>query len=785
MKNQSFPKISIITRLRDFNNSGKNYKYTLFTKNNLSSNILYYSENPISKIPIDISKLNFFNFDKVYPSSYPINSIYQEILSNPINDLFYNKNTCIFFFGPSFGGKSYLCRGSPLINEKESGLITRTINDIFSKIGINSDFVVKISVYQVYLDKIFDLLTDTNNNANMPNNIIKREIKNYKDFDFSLREAINNRKKINKDLSINNNDIKKISHLIISLYLENKKEINIIPLSQIDFVELVSCDYGLLNENEINNNLQNEIYINTNNTVNAIADKIINLSKNIISNENNNNALLSCLKNTMKLDSNIILMNCVIPWEYPLKHSYNSSKFTSMIFNKIKESEKTNNDKFTYLLDYNKINNNIQLNPNNNLGNESMTKYLNNLTIDKVNLPRKDYNTQRRNKNELNYNYNTDNKVEKYLLKLPKSNNKRNINMNNNNIKNRSKKPLTSNKESINKRINISFDIKNPPEKQLKLNAINKALKELENQNKKLNQISKEESKLNNDNNEDINNIIHNSRIVQNNDEINNNYSELKSDNIIMKQEIERLQQMNKNLEKYLLEERNRNLKILNENEELENKIAKLEQILIEAKKSEEKNKMNEINIEKILNDKMSVEKKLEENVLDMNKLKEEKDYYEIEYKVLSKEFTELKNNYDILLSEFNQVKENHDTQLNNVEDKVDNLLNEIDKLRNENNNLRNDNENQRVNLAEIKNENDKYKEQIIELKKENELINMKYNEMMKEFDEFKKIKLNDEKMKYKYEENKRIKNENKMKIVNELQNKIQNYRKQRFNQDN
>jgi hypothetical protein len=122
----------------------------------------------------------------------------------------------------------------------------------------------------------------------------------------------------------------------------------------------------------------------------------------------------------MKLDSNIILMNCVIPWEYPLKHSYNSSKFTSMIFNKIKESEKTNNDKFTYLLDYNKINNNIQLNPNNNLGNESMTKYLNNLTIDKVNLPRKDYNTQRRNKNELNYNYNTDNKVEKYLLKLPK-----------------------------------------------------------------------------------------------------------------------------------------------------------------------------------------------------------------------------------------------------------------------------------------------------------------------------------------------------------------------------
>ena len=60
----------------------------------------------------------------------------------------------------------------------------------------------------------------------------------------------------------------------------------------------------------------------------------------------------------------------------------------------------------------------------------------------------------------------------------------------------------------------------------------------------------------------------------------------------------------------------------------------------------------------------------------------------------------------------------------------------------------------------------------------------IKYNELMKEFEEFKKEKINDDLLKNKYEENKRIKNENKMKIVNELQSKIQNYRKQRFNQD-
>ena len=51
-----------------------------------------------------------------------------------------------------------------------------------------------------------------------------------------------------------------------------------------------------------------------------------------------------------------------------------------------------------------------------------------------------------------------------------------------------------------------------------------------------------------------------------------------------MREDIERLQQANKNLEYYLSEERNRNFKIINQNEELENKIINLEQILKETK---------------------------------------------------------------------------------------------------------------------------------------------------------------------------------------------------------
>ena len=83
-------------------------------------------------------------------------------------------------------------------------------------------------------------------------------------------------------------------------------------------------------------------------------------------------------------------------------------------------------------------------------------------------------------------------------------------------------------------------------------------MKKLENQNKKLNQISKEEEEIDNKKENIDNIIINNNKIIDNN---NITYAELKSDNIIMKQDIERLQQVNKNLEYYLSEERNRNIK--------------------------------------------------------------------------------------------------------------------------------------------------------------------------------------------------------------------------------
>jgi len=870
-------KISIVTRLRGSNSQNireknnplppKNPQYTMFTlKNRSPSDILYISERPLDPIKINEMKklnndnhtLNFLNFDKVYHQSFPLDLIYQQVLQNPINDLFYKKNSCMFFFGPTLGGKSYLLRGSPFKNENESGLLTRAIKEIFQRIEFNNNFCVKISVYQVYLDKIYDLLsTDENMELNVESNyseinnsyninimgLTKKEIKDSNEYDLALREAINSRRTLSQVFGVN--DIKKKSHFIISIFLESKNENNnneFIPFSQFDFIELVSSNYGLFNENENNinePNIDQTLLQNTNEVFNSIAENIICLSQNSLA--NNDTLLTLVLKNTMKPGSNIIFINCVIPWEFPLKYSYISLKFTNMIFNQIYKigsnsniinnvkNNSTNN--LTYSLDYSDNNNNTynnlyqNLDHNNiynninlsNSGYEKMHEYLSSLTIDKLDylFPEKEQSNinnkkgERNFKNEINEDNNLftkytnngnkiKNKIKNNFLKKNKNVMNKSYDNDNRNKKNIKKKKNNINNNNIPKNHNISFDNKNISPKEKKLKKLNEELKELEAKSNELNQNTLEpeilysfnnlDSNINNntindEKNKIISNLNNNTTIQY--EKIKEEYAELKSNNIILKEDINRLEQANKNLEQSLSDQRNRNIQILNQNEELSNRLLKLESLLDEANIRDEKCKINEINIEKLLNEKLFLNAKINEDEKEFKKMKEEKERYEIEYKVLDAKYAELKNNYDVMYNDYNNIKLMQDEQFNKIEDKINNLLKEIDKLQNENNLLRNENERQRLEINSINIQRDDYKEKYNEQKNKNDLLYVKIGEIENEFNEFKKEKMNEEYNKLKYEENRKNKNENKMKIVNELQNKIQKYREQRLRQEN
>ena len=168
--NKSAPKL-INNKIKD------NIKYTMFTSGD-SSNIMLVSKKPIKGSTINealkvcnnlydfhnsiLNETSLLEYDKIYNETHSIDKIYNEIIKDNLSQLFHKKNSSVFFFGPSSGGKSYLLIGEKEdenntisnyqkinynkkyntnkteINKKiEGGLLRRSVNNILNLIKIN------------------------------------------------------------------------------------------------------------------------------------------------------------------------------------------------------------------------------------------------------------------------------------------------------------------------------------------------------------------------------------------------------------------------------------------------------------------------------------------------------------------------------------------------------------------------------------------------------------------------------------------------------------------------
>jgi len=410
-----------------------NIKYTMFTSND-SSNIMLVSKKPIKGSTINealkvcnnlyefhnsiLNETTLLEYDKIYNETHSIEKIYNEVIKENITQLFNKKNSCVLFFGPSSSGKSYLFLGEVEENDEkinnykskisknnnnkklEGGLLKRSINNLLNLIKMNKQgndikdniqnkYEIKLSIYQVYMDKIYDLLNKKINNISIQKfydddeainiNLIGLtdvKISSIQEYEKIIKDAELNRKNLPQVLKAKN--INKNSHIVISLKLQRiiqntignniSDNYTINSFSQIDFVELISSEIGL-NDNyqENNNDLSYEfsLYNNTKNVYDSIIDNII--CANNGTTPKNETILTLSLKNTLKTNSNIIFFNCVIPWEYPINNSYKSLKFATWLRNQvINESGNVDNDNIST----NNINpNSVIMNNSNNLFN--------------------------------------------------------------------------------------------------------------------------------------------------------------------------------------------------------------------------------------------------------------------------------------------------------------------------------------------------------------------------------------------------------------------------------
>ena len=101
-------------------------KYTMFSSGD-SSNIMLVSPKPIKGSTLNealkvcdnlyevhnsiLNETSLLEYDKIYNETNTLEQIYNEVINDNITQLFHKKNSCVFCFGPSGGGKSYLLFG--------------------------------------------------------------------------------------------------------------------------------------------------------------------------------------------------------------------------------------------------------------------------------------------------------------------------------------------------------------------------------------------------------------------------------------------------------------------------------------------------------------------------------------------------------------------------------------------------------------------------------------------------------------------------------------------------
>lgn len=757
-----------------------------------------------------IKDATLLEFDRVYNETHKLEHFYNEQIKESVSNLFSGKNSCCFFFGPIDGGKSYTLRGGSEPNHNEYGLLGYAIQDIFNLVEMSKQtnlnnktktsstyFAVKMSVYQVYLDQINDLLCNQysknlklekyyENDSKVLNTQIVdltcKEVRHKKDYDSFLREAVQYRKCLSQSLKVN--DMKRKSHLVISLILERRERTNeaynkinertIDKFSQIDFVELASSNYGLANlslikkidPNIMNYNLDDLLYKTTSKTFDAICNNIV--SATIGTPPKYDTKLTLALKNSLRMDSQIIFTVCVLPSEEPPKNSYKALKFSNWLRNQIYNLKENRDYKIQSTYEDSEEEKDIRFNQKENDVDVHMNRYQNKYADEEnyqgnisASQNRKEYleddniysehyrtsgdfrgETKETRLKDLQYSSNEEQEIRKIRQKMKKKypyintdgdDQQNNFDHTNNNGEKEIKSLRTLHTHhNRNDSAGSSNSVSHIKEKKLK--DVEKSLRDLEAKSLEMSRC------LENIRNSRINDeSTLGAKHSHSNTQLNIDYeyerlkqesATLKSDNIIFREDINRLSDINRHLEEELQRQRNRNLDLAAENERLAQEKIQIKTEVDKHNENLSRLKIQDHNIMEQMNQRFMLENRIRDLENENRGLRDEKQKFEVEFRVLSERHNELKKNFDANEGELNYIKVKQAEEVNNIESKLDKMAKEMDFLQRENNNLRLNEERLRQEILTIEKSRDTYRDKYQDYKSKNNLLNAKLAEV-------------------------------------------------------
>uniref|UniRef100_A0A8C2DKH9 Kinesin-like protein n=1 Tax=Cyprinus carpio TaxID=7962 RepID=A0A8C2DKH9_CYPCA len=114
----------------------------------------------IPKFKEDTVVISPYIFDRVFPPNTTQEQVYDTCAKQIVKDVLDGYNGTIFAYGQTSSGKTHTMEGQ-LHNSQLKGIIPRIAQDIFDHIysmDENLEFHIKVSYFEIYMDKIRDLL---------------------------------------------------------------------------------------------------------------------------------------------------------------------------------------------------------------------------------------------------------------------------------------------------------------------------------------------------------------------------------------------------------------------------------------------------------------------------------------------------------------------------------------------------------------------------------------------------------------------------------------------------
>lgn len=252
----------------------------------------------------------------------------------------------------------------------------------------------------------------------------------------------------------------------------------------------------------------------------------------------------------------------------------------------------------------------------------------------------------------------------------------------------------------------------------------------------------------------------------------------LKSDNLLFKEDINHLSEINKTLTNELNAARQQILTLINQNasyqKEIANKLATINEL------NETIDKMNIVSSKKSTAIGRQIKQNLEEKIYYLNKSNKELNNELVkansENKVLKEQIEELKKDNDKYKNFYDISASKEKEQMSILEDKFVFMENQLNNISKENNELRIMDDKNRKEIEILQKEKDKIQNKYEKKKEEYNQLVLKYNQLDKQAKEYQLTKISIENKHKLKEEDTLFKQNNKKQIISDLQSRIKQY---------